>query len=556
MVNHKTLYYFKSVSDRKWAGAVELDDVIVSPLADLEHGFAVRARDLITKLSSGHDSLWCRAESAEDCQQWIDQLNAFSVHATMNEDELRERAKSARELSGLLGERLCEDTHPMFPEADFSGWLTKQATSGKRNWQKRFIVVSNHYVYYFKSLTDKEAAGSVDLKDTYAVECINDDAFPSLFGLKLLSRSQGELSNGAPEFALSTTSELEMRVWVKALNELGELASGDLSKGNVTVVQHRTVSQVLRDQASGDEKYLKAMHDMVDHGGELITRALADDSGAGDADGAAGDKDDDDDGGDDDGKKASAEAKVVPKPIMPVRARGETVAPLTKHTCLNPSFPNSDFEGWLYKSGLKGNKEPQTWKKRYFVLDNGTLYYFANISDKTHLGSLDLADTRVILAGADASAPANARGKHVFALERVDGGVLSSGHAILWMALDSGSQFRAWKENLDRGDKAAPTYAGLPLARLVAEEGTSVPRLVDACLARIETSLDTSSLYRDAGDAAKIQSVMEAFGGAGPAGSAAVTLPADVDVHSACGTCTRPRSSRNICSLPSTSPAR
>lgn len=93
----------------------------------------------------------------------------------------------------------------------FSGWLYKQGSDGLRVWRKRWFVLSDYCLYYYKSAEEDKQLGSILLPSYSASICLPDAKNYRKFSFKL------EHKNMRPFLMASDTIE-GMYKWVKILD--------------------------------------------------------------------------------------------------------------------------------------------------------------------------------------------------------------------------------------------------------------------------------------------------------------------------------------------------
>eukprot|EP00727_Mastigamoeba_balamuthi_P014477 m51a1_g9654 hypothetical protein (206) ;mRNA; f:1192652-1193515 len=111
---------------------------------------------------------------------------------------------------------------------DKEGWCTKQGGSVK-TWKKRWFVLSGNRLYYFKSKTDAEERGYIELAGTSRVKDVSGSVknHSWLFSIEALSKK------GARTFLVSPGSLQEVSDWVDAVQRNISAVASASSGGSV-----------------------------------------------------------------------------------------------------------------------------------------------------------------------------------------------------------------------------------------------------------------------------------------------------------------------------------
>ncbi|KAL7721298.1 PH domain-containing protein [Entamoeba marina] len=99
--------------------------------------------------------------------------------------------------------------------SNFEGWATKQGGSWK-SWKRRWFVIKDRKMWYFKSKTDTSAKGWIDLTPGTTVRDATEPNQKKKYQFILNSRGV----KGAREFPIFVESETDLKGFLKAINQV------------------------------------------------------------------------------------------------------------------------------------------------------------------------------------------------------------------------------------------------------------------------------------------------------------------------------------------------
>lgn len=108
--------------------------------------------------------------------------------------------------------------------ADLKGWLNIQG-SGVKTWKKRWFVLADNCLLYFKSTVDKDPIGIIPLENLIIQQCEGKKKF--LFEMKNINegpikasirKSSGFVVAHHESYTFQASTQEEMNIWVNSLN--------------------------------------------------------------------------------------------------------------------------------------------------------------------------------------------------------------------------------------------------------------------------------------------------------------------------------------------------
>ncbi len=106
-----------------------------------------------------------------------------------------------------------KDAHWRLPVFVKSGWLLKQGKDLLKMWKKRYFLVGDRFLYYFKHVGDPEPISSISLTN---ITIIRDKAKKNTFLFHFQNRicAKGNQNN---RFVLTAESDSEVKDWIDAI---------------------------------------------------------------------------------------------------------------------------------------------------------------------------------------------------------------------------------------------------------------------------------------------------------------------------------------------------
>eukprot|EP00118_Oscarella_pearsei_P025992 m.309178 g.309178 ORF g.309178 m.309178 type:complete len:208 (+) comp45728_c0_seq1:177-800(+) len=114
------------------------------------------------------------------------------------------------------------------------GWLHKRGgQENKKGWKRRWCVLHNRAFHYYKSDSDREAAGTIYAEDIMRVVASKDEAkdYPFPFEVETPERV----------YLFSAKAKEEREEWIKKISEVAISRARTLTKGVSEVLQYTTI---------------------------------------------------------------------------------------------------------------------------------------------------------------------------------------------------------------------------------------------------------------------------------------------------------------------------
>eukprot|EP00999_Lentomonas_sp_LEN2_P001891 NODE_302_length_1681_cov_86.588803_g271_i0.p1 GENE.NODE_302_length_1681_cov_86.588803_g271_i0~~NODE_302_length_1681_cov_86.588803_g271_i0.p1 ORF type:complete len:525 (-),score=111.26 NODE_302_length_1681_cov_86.588803_g271_i0:52-1626(-) len=133
-----------------------------------------------------------------------------------------------------------------FKDPAKSGWLTKQGGSGfKKNWRRRWFVLDDNYMYYYKTPEDREPAGIISLDQfDSCTKASDDECRRSKFCWRLGSKSKP----GTRTYYAYADSKEIMQSWVDVISGclVGKKADLNVVAAPTQTLNHLTKSRPMQ----------------------------------------------------------------------------------------------------------------------------------------------------------------------------------------------------------------------------------------------------------------------------------------------------------------------
>ena len=152
-----------------------------------------------------------------------------------------ERRKSEQTLKSPVAKR-----HPNAP-VTLSGWLWKQGSDGLRVWRKRWFVLSEYCLFYYRGPEEEKIMGSVLLPSYQISACTNDDKANRKYAFKC------EHTN-MRTYVLAAENGESMGQWVKSL------MMAALMQGSTESESQPSISSFIPSGTSGGDNSDSGIH--------------------------------------------------------------------------------------------------------------------------------------------------------------------------------------------------------------------------------------------------------------------------------------------------------
>mmetsp|Transcript_6443 Transcript_6443/g.19522 ORF Transcript_6443/g.19522 Transcript_6443/m.19522 type:complete len:1618 (-) Transcript_6443:166-5019(-) len=230
ILRNTTLYYFTSAQANDQAGSIPLHACSVSRSQGTSSGRKKYEFQIVTR----HRVYFLRSESEEDTNKWIASISA-AIDASRSAVDEGSQTASQQKIIAMPTKVQLSDR-----EIQKAGWLHKQGGKVK-SWKKRWCVVSNTLLYYFRHPDDQEAAGSIPL-DASSVVFAED---------RTKKKYCFEVSTRFRNFFLYAENELEMASWMDVIKTASN--NQDNAKGARTANDtFHELTRVLQDMQQSD----------------------------------------------------------------------------------------------------------------------------------------------------------------------------------------------------------------------------------------------------------------------------------------------------------------
>ncbi|XP_054641952.1 pleckstrin homology domain-containing family A member 6 isoform X16 [Dunckerocampus dactyliophorus] len=125
-------------------------------------------------------------------------------------------------------------------EVTKAGWLYKQASSGVKQWNKRWFVLSDRCLFYYKDEKEDTVLGSLPLLSFRIGGVQPSDNITRKFTFKAEHA-------GTRTYYFSTDSHEEQKEWIRAMNESAEVNVSPAQRTNADTADELTQTMVTRD---------------------------------------------------------------------------------------------------------------------------------------------------------------------------------------------------------------------------------------------------------------------------------------------------------------------
>nr|XP_051689915.1 pleckstrin homology domain-containing family A member 7 isoform X3 [Oryctolagus cuniculus] len=135
------------------------------------------------------------------------------------------------------------------------GWLHKQDSSGMRLWKRRWFVLADYCLFYYKDSREEAILGSIPLPSYVISPVAPEDRISRKYSFKAVHTgmraliynssaggSQAEQS-GMRTYYFSADTQEDMNAWVRAMNQAAQVLSRSSLKRDVEKVERQAVPQ-------------------------------------------------------------------------------------------------------------------------------------------------------------------------------------------------------------------------------------------------------------------------------------------------------------------------
>ncbi|XP_020938950.1 pleckstrin homology domain-containing family A member 7 isoform X13 [Sus scrofa] len=135
------------------------------------------------------------------------------------------------------------------------GWLHKQDSSGMRLWKRRWFVLADYCLFYYKDSREEAVLGSIPLPSYVISPVAPEDRISRKYSFKAVHTgmraliynssaggSQAEQS-GMRTYYFSADTQEDMNAWVRAMNQAAQVLSRSSLKRDMEKVERQAVPQ-------------------------------------------------------------------------------------------------------------------------------------------------------------------------------------------------------------------------------------------------------------------------------------------------------------------------
>ncbi|XP_055279260.1 pleckstrin homology domain-containing family A member 7 isoform X5 [Moschus berezovskii] len=131
------------------------------------------------------------------------------------------------------------------------GWLHKQDSSGMRLWKRRWFVLADYCLFYYKDSREEVVLGSIPLPSYVISPVAPEDRISRKYSFKavhtgmraLICHSSQAEQSGVRTYYLSADTQEDMNAWVRAMNQAAQVLSRSSLKRDTEKVERQAVPQ-------------------------------------------------------------------------------------------------------------------------------------------------------------------------------------------------------------------------------------------------------------------------------------------------------------------------
>lgn len=101
------------------------------------------------------------------------------------------------------------------------GWLYKRDSSGLKLWKRRWFVLSNYCLYYYKDSREDSVLGSIPLPSYRILYCSPRECRNRKYAFKVVHQ-------GMRPYIMSAETQEDMLGWVRALSQSASMEADDI----------------------------------------------------------------------------------------------------------------------------------------------------------------------------------------------------------------------------------------------------------------------------------------------------------------------------------------
>lgn len=101
------------------------------------------------------------------------------------------------------------------------GWLYKRDSTGLKLWKRRWFVLSNYCLYYYKDSREESVLGSIPLPSYRILYCSPRECRNRKYAFKVVHQ-------GMRPYIMSAETQEDMLGWVRALSQSASMEADDI----------------------------------------------------------------------------------------------------------------------------------------------------------------------------------------------------------------------------------------------------------------------------------------------------------------------------------------
>ncbi|XP_053781399.1 pleckstrin homology domain-containing family A member 7 isoform X4 [Desmodus rotundus] len=130
------------------------------------------------------------------------------------------------------------------------GWLHKQDSSGMRLWKRRWFVLADYCLFYYKDSREEVVLGSIPLP-SYVISPVGPEdrisrkySFKAVHaGMRALIYNSSTEQSGMRTYYFSADTQEDMNAWVRAMNQAAQVLSRSSLKRDMEKLERQAVPQ-------------------------------------------------------------------------------------------------------------------------------------------------------------------------------------------------------------------------------------------------------------------------------------------------------------------------
>ncbi|XP_047632156.1 pleckstrin homology domain-containing family A member 7 isoform X2 [Phacochoerus africanus] len=141
------------------------------------------------------------------------------------------------------------------------GWLHKQDSSGMRLWKRRWFVLADYCLFYYKDSREEAVLGSIPLPSYVISPVAPEDRISRKYSFKAVHTGMRALiynssaggyqaeQSGMRTYYFSADTQEDMNAWVRAMNQAAQVLSRSSLKRDMEKVERQAVPQANHTEA-------------------------------------------------------------------------------------------------------------------------------------------------------------------------------------------------------------------------------------------------------------------------------------------------------------------